>query len=150
MNKNGFSFIEMMVTLVILSIIMAIAIPAYQSYIASSQKESFKTAERSLIDASTTAMLECVNNRKSSFCKDKKFPQKEEEYTLLSLQELIENGYMDPIHDPVHRGKYCDSENSYGYVLKNKEAGSGGYTYYSCLKCNGYESKDCSNEVFNK
>lgn len=150
LNKHGFTLVELLAVVIILSIIMAIAIPAYQSYIATSQKESFKTAEKSLIEASTTAMLECVNHRKTSFCKNKKFPQNDDEYTLISMQELIENGYIDPIHDPVHRGKYCDSENSYGYVLKNKESGSGGYTYYSCLKCNGYESKECSNEVFNK
>lgn len=149
-SQKGFTLIEILAVVIILAIAIGIAVPAYNSYIYSSQQRLFETAEKSLIKSATAVMLECARNRGDKICKGKYFPEKENEYTILYLKELIENGDIDPIHNPKHRDKYCDEENSYAYVLKNTNVDGGDYTYHACLRCDGYESKACNNKVLNQ
>lgn len=149
-EEMGFTLIEMLAVFVILAILIGIAIPAYYTYFRSVEKEAYRSAEIDLTESATTAMLECVNDRGNEFCKGKRFPQNDDEYVKLTLKELIEASYMDPIHDPKNRRKYCDEENSYAYVIKNKESESGGYSYFACLKCDSYTSEDCDKEILNQ
>ncbi len=143
MNRKGFTLIEMLAVVILLAVLMGIAVPAYQKYIVSSRNSSYKTAEQSMVKAGTAAMLDCVNSMGSDMCLDKRMPQNEGDSTTITLKELIDNGYMNKIKDPKRRSEFCDAEKSYAYVKKNKLADGGGYTYYACLICDGYKSKDC-------
>ncbi len=149
-NKKGFTLVEMLSVMVILAVLIGLAVPAYYTYIRSAEKEAYRSAEKDLTDSATTAMLECVNDRGNEFCRDKKFPQNDNEYIKLTMKELIESSYMDPVHDPKNRKKYCDEENSYAYIVKNKESETGGYSYFACLKCSNYESTACNMDILNQ
>lgn len=142
-DKKGFTLVELLAVMVLLSILLAIAVPAYYSYIQKSQKGAYQSAEKSLTTAAMDAMLDCVNNRGKEFCKNKRLPESDNEYVKMTLEDLIKGAYMDSIHDPKDRSRYCSEQNSYAYVLKNPESGKGGYTYYACLVCGNYVSKDC-------
>lgn len=142
-NKKAFTLIELLAVLVILSILLGIAVPAYYSYVQKSQKGAYQAAEESLTTAAMDAMLDCVNNRGKSFCTNKRLPQSDNEYLKMTLGDLIKGSYMDPIHDPKNRSNYCNEQSSYAYVLKNPESAKGGYTYYACLVCGSYVSEEC-------
>lgn len=149
-KNHGFTLIEVLAVLELLSIVLGIGIPAYYSYISKTEKESYQTAEKSMIDSAMTAMLECVNDRENSFCKNKHLPENDYEYTKITLKELIEQAHMGRIHDPKKRNRYCDEENSYAYILKNPESDAGGYAYFACLICGNYHSTACDNEALNR
>lgn len=142
-DNNGFTLIELLTVIAILGVVMGIAVPAYYKYVASSKKKAYQTAEKSMIKSGTAAMLDCVNDRRSEFCKDKRLPETEDEVATMTLQELIDGAYMDKVRDPNQKKAFCDAENSYVYIKKNKESERGGYTYYACLKCSKYESAAC-------
>lgn len=143
MSQKGFTLIEMLAVVILLGILLGIAVPSYQKYISNSRQRSYKTAEQSLVNAATDAMLECVNHMSSEECVNKTMPQQEGDSTRITLRELIDLGYMNRIKDPKKTSQFCDSEKSYAYVKKNKLEDGGGYTYYACLVCSDYQSKDC-------
>jgi len=146
LNKKAFTLVELLAVMVLLSILLAIAVPAYYTYVQKSQKEAYRDAEDALKTSAMNAMLGCVNDRGKEFCKNKRLPQSDNEYVRMTLNDLIKGSYMDPIHDPKDRSKYCSEQNSYVYVLKNPESGKGGYTYYACLVCGDYVSEDCDRD----
>lgn len=145
-NKKAFTLIELLTVMVLLSILLGIAVPAYYIHIQRSQKGAYQSAEKALTTSAMDAMLDCVNNRGREFCKNKRLPQSDNEYIRITLGDLIKGTYMDPIHDPKDRSKYCSEQNSYAYILKNPEEEKGGYTYYTCLVCGNYVSEDCDRE----
>lgn len=145
-DKKAFTLIEMLAVMILFSILLAIAVPAYYAYIERSQKGAYQSAEKALTTSAMDAMLDCVNNRGKEFCKNKRLPQSDNEYVKMTLEQLIKGAYMDPIHDPKNRSKYCSEEDSYAYVLKNPESEKGGYTYHACLVCGSYVSENCDQE----
>ena len=145
-DKKAFTLIEMLAVMILFSIVLAIAGPAYYAYIERSQKGAYQSAEKALTTSAMDAMLDCVNNRGKEFCKNKRLPQSDNEYVKMTLEQLIKGAYMDPIHDPKNRSKYCSEEDSYAYVLKNPESEKGGYTYHACLVCGSYVSENCDQE----
>lgn len=145
-NKNAFTLIELLAVMVLLSILLGIAVPAYYSYVQRTQKGAYQSAEKALTTAAMDAMLDCVNNRGKDFCKNKRLPQSDNEYVKMTLGDLIKGTYMNPIHNPKDRSKYCNEQSSYVYVLKNPESEKGGYSYHACLVCGSYVSDECDRE----
>lgn len=143
MNRKGFTFIEMLAVVLLLGVLIGIAIPAYQNYIVTSRQRSYKTAEQSLIKSATDVLLECASHMSSEECANKEMPQQEGESTKVTLKEMIDSGYLKEIKDPKKSNQFCDTNKSYAYVKKNKLEDGGGYTYYACLVCSDYQSKDC-------
>ncbi len=142
-SNSGFTLIEMLAVVVILAVLISIAIPSYNRYILNTKSRAYETAEESMIKSINTIMVECVSDRTSTFCKDKKFPTEVDGVVKVPLKVLVEEDYMDRVKDPKHSNKYCDEEESYAYVKKEKNDKINGYTYHACLKCQDYASSEC-------
>lgn len=142
-NNRGFTLVEMLAVVVILAVLISIAIPSYNSYINHTRSKAYETAEETMIKSINTIMLECVTDRTSTFCKDKKFPSEVDGIVKIPLKVLIDEDYMERVKDPKHSNKYCDEEESYAYVKKEKNDKTNGYTYHACLKCYNYASTEC-------
>lgn len=142
-NDYGFTLVELLAVVVILAVLLAIAIPSYNGYISHTRSRAYSTAEESMVKAMNTVMLECVTDRTSTFCKDKKFPTEVDEVVKIPLEVLVSKGYIDKVKDPKRSSQFCDEKESYVYVKKEQNNKTNGYTYHACLKCHDYLSKEC-------
>ena len=155
-NKKGFTLIELLAVVVILSIILAIAVPAYRSYMSKSKDKAFKNAENALKTSASDALAHCITNPigdGKEYCKSHKPPDNQYEYDVSTGEELVKYNYIDPIADPYNPGKYCDMSKSYVYVSNKSDINDEDnfdLVYKVCLVCGNKKSEDCRDDILNK
>lgn len=121
-NKKGFTLTEILATIVILGVILAIAVPSYNALSKKFEKEYYDKLEGSVLAAA------------KSYWKDNsdKRPEEYLESGNISLGSLITNKYIDSVKE--YRDKF-DSQlsekykNGYALIIKDKD----GYDYAVCL-----------------
>lgn len=92
MNKKGFSLIELLAVIVILGIIMTVATIGVIKYLEQSRKQAYDTMEKSSYDAARNYLME----------------QSIITYPLtLKIEDLVEEGYLEALEDPVNKGRIC-------------------------------------------
>ena len=128
-NKKGFTLIELLAVIVILSVILALAIPAVAKYISSSKKGTYIANAQSYASAARNELF--LNN--SDFA----LPTSNGQATVISFKELLpaleSGGKKSPYGAP-----FVD-QFSYVVILNNGTAEKPVYSYYiAALDEKGY------------
>ena len=59
-DKKGFTLTELLAVIVLIGVILAIAVPSYQSYVTRTRKEVLKSYQANIIDAANQYAAECI------------------------------------------------------------------------------------------
>lgn len=121
-NKKGFTLTEILATIVILGVILAIAVPSYNALSKKFEKEYYDKLDKSVLAAAKSYWKDNPDRR----------PKEYLESGYISLESLITNKYIDSVKE--YRDKF-DSQLSekyktgYALIIKDKD----GYDYAVCL-----------------
>ena len=121
-NKKGFTLTEILATIVILGIILAIAVPSYNALSKKFEKEYYDKLDKSVLAAA------------KSYWKDNpdKRPKEYLESGNITLNDLITNKYIDSVKEYRDKNDFPLSEkykNGYALIIKDKDE----YDYAVCL-----------------
>ena len=129
MNKKGFTIIELLAVILIVSILLIIAVPTVMKYMKKGTESYYTSLESEL----KVAGADYVETYRSLL------PQNIGHVRVIALDELVTNKYIDPVTD--EKGNACTGQ------VTIKKIKTDSYEYYSCLKCGEYYSskdEDCS------
>ena len=116
-NKKGFTLTEILATIVILGVILAIAVPSYNSLSKKFEKEYYDKLDKSVLAAA------------KSYWKDN--PDKRPNELLMSdhikLDDLIKQKHIENVTE------YKDKKSLKGYIIIIN-VGNGKYDYKTCIK----------------
>ena len=121
-NKKGFTLTEILATIVILGVILAIAVPSYNALSKKFEKEYYDKLDKSVLAAA------------KSYWKDNpdKRPKEYLESGNITLSDLITNKYIDSVKEYRDKNDFLLSEkykNGYVLIIKDKDE----YDYAVCL-----------------
>lgn len=68
-DKKGFTLTELLAVIVLIGVILAIAVPSYQSYVTRTRKEVLESYKANIIDAANQYAVECFQENKLGECK---------------------------------------------------------------------------------
>ena len=68
-DKKGFTLTELLAVIVLIGVILAIAVPSYQSYVTRTRKEVLKSYQANIIDAANQYAAKCFQENKLRECK---------------------------------------------------------------------------------
>lgn len=68
-DKKGFTLTELLAVIVLIGVILAIAVPSYQSYVTRTRKEVLESYQANIIDAANQYAAECFQENKLGECK---------------------------------------------------------------------------------
>ena len=149
MKKNAFTLIELLGVIILLGILLAIGVGAYNRYLTVSKNKSFMILENSFLAAVKSAYASCATNMSDSdFCLNHTalegyFGKSDTIY----LSELVADSYIEKIKNPYGDTKQCDMNLSYVQVKNNTTTSNQGNNekidYTICLVCGNNKSKDC-------
>ena len=128
MNKKGFTLVELLATLSILSFITGIAVMAYTSIVESSKLRSFKTYEKTMYAETVATLTEATYDPS----KADMFPSNHEtkHFTLTDIG-------IEPFNNPRNKDDLCP--NSYVEVTRDDYIDSDvhvdAFQYKVCLIC---------------
>ncbi len=120
-NKRGFTLIEMIGAIIILSVISIIAYATYTSSLRGFRDDYYVEIVRTLEESGKEFFNDNRNYRPQTMLGGQK----------VSIETLKSNGYVDDITD--YNGDKCGRDS---YVLIVKE-GKDDYSYHTCLVCQG-------------
>ena len=121
-NRKGFTLVELLVSIVIISLLSGMGIIGYQSF--------FKTAENRYFDALESNILLAGNDYFEDHRSELPVGN---DYSEVSLASLIDAKYMEPITDT--NGNECREGSVFAYRENNK------LKYETCIvNCGGYSS----------
>lgn len=70
-DKKGFTLTELLAVIVLIGVILAIAVPSYQSYVTRTRKSVLESYQANIIDAANQYAAECFQNNELGECKNK-------------------------------------------------------------------------------
>lgn len=132
MNNKGFTLVEIIAAIAILSILSGTAVLAVTKYTNKAKKEAYKNYEANLKSAATNYL---TTHPEFAF----------DESLTLSAKTLIEEGLLESMTDPINKDSSCNT-NSYVTILgtyDNDNSYNLTYNYKVCLKCASYTSPAC-------
>ncbi len=132
MNNKGLSMIEMIGVIIIIGVIATIALPNVSTFLSKGELTTFLTYEKSMEDAATNGVLDCLGNN-SLKCD----PPAKGEIKVIKLQSLIDEGFIDPMTTPS--GGSCDANKSF---VRIENRGNLNYKFKVCLYCEGYTTDE--------
>lgn len=132
MNNKGLSMIELIGIIILIGIVATIAVPNVSKYIERSKITTFLTYEKSMEDAATNGVLDCIGNNAAK-CN----PPAKGEIKLVKLQDLVDGGFIDLMTSP--NGGTCDANKSF---VRIENRGNLNYRFKVCLYCDGYTTDD--------
>lgn len=123
---RGFTLVEVLGVIVILSILVAIVVPTVSEYMARSKDSYNKSLEKEFVLAG-----------KNYFSMNtKELPRRNSYSTFVTLGELESNGLITGNFVDADKGKCKDIS----YVRVKREYKTNEYKYYACLDCENYKS----------
>lgn len=123
---RGFTLVEVLGVIVILSILVAIVVPTVSEYIARSKDSYNKSLEKEFVLAG-----------KNYFSMNtKELPRRNSYSTFVTLGELESNGLITGNFVDADKGKCKDIS----YVRVKREYKTNEYKYFACLDCENYKS----------
>ena len=129
-DKKGFTLTELLAVIVLIGVILAIAVPSYQSYVTRTRKEVLKSYQANIIDAANQYAAECIvkntlveNFDQKNIWKDLNFKNK----------AAIEKDY-DAIEVYIEAG---ESKASDLYCIRIKSTKNNSIDYTTCLGNDG-------------
>lgn len=126
MNKKGFSVIELIATIVIISIVSLVATVTVSFFIKKATDQTYKNIEETMKTAAQNYML------------------KGNDFDTITAENLIKNGFMETPIDPKTKNS-CYTKKSYVKANKSKinQTTNDKYEYNVCLICGDYISDYC-------
>ena len=117
-NRNGFTLVELLAVIVILSVLMTIAIPRIIKMMTSSKVDAFKTEAESLLKTAQQEYAKDSLNGTliSAYCKDV-------ETVTLTSNNVKTLEYLDNQKDLKYRIEFDKDGNITKYILKNSTYG---------------------------
>ncbi len=129
-NKKGFTFIELLSAIVVLSVLMTVGVVAVTHFLESSREKYYKSQE----DLITLAGKQYFTDYRSEL------PKEVGAKSSVTLDTLYAKKYLDRVKD--YSGKICEATNDATvnrvYAIK---VASGKYQYYTVFKCGDYLTK---------
>ena len=134
-NRQGFTLIEIITTVIILGVIMTVAVIAVNRYIERAKDSTYNSYVNNIEVAAENHMIDCVSGKSDCDIPESGYSKK------IPLDSLIEAGYSEKLKDPNKEGAFCS-----GYVLvENQGASIPDLKYKGCLKCSNYETTEGCN-----
>lgn len=134
-DKKGFTLTELLAVIVLIGVILAIAVPSYQSYVTRTRKEVLKSYQANIIDAANQYAAECIvkntlveNFGKNNIWEDLNFKNKAD----------IEKDYND-IKVYIESGK---SKTSDLYCIRIESTKNNSIEYNTCLGNDGASTSE--------
>lgn len=134
-DKKGFTLTELLAVIVLIGVILAIAVPSYQSYVTRTRKEVLKSYQENIIDAANQYAAECIvkntlveNFDQKNIWKDLNFKNK----------AAIEKDY-DAIEVYIEAGK---SKASDLYCIRIQSTKNNSIDYNTCLGNDGASTSE--------
>ncbi len=129
-NKKGFTFIELLSAIVVLSVLMTVGVVAVTRFLESSREKYYKSQE----DLITLAGKQYFTDYRSEL------PKEVGAKSSVTLDTLYAKKYLDRVKD--YSGKICEATNdaTVNRVYAIKTA-TGKYQYYTVFKCGDYLTK---------
>ena len=133
-NRQGFTLIEIITTVIILGVIMTVAVIAVNRYIERAKDSTYNSYVNNIEVAAENHMIDCVSGKSDCDIPESGYSKR------LTVESLIEAGYSEKLKDPDKEGTFCT-----GYVLVTNEGASiPDLKYKGCLKCsNNKPQADC-------
>ena len=134
MNKNGFTIVELLAAIAILSLLMGIAAFSYTSIVNASKKRAFEAYESTMKAQAMQILVESITD-----------PTKSSKITAnnSSIKLKLSDLEMDPFVNPVNKDDLCPD--SYVLVTRNDVDSSGAHVdafeYEVCLICENSDYK---------
>ena len=123
MNKKGFTLVEVLVTIVIISLVSGIGVISYQTFFKTGEERYYNALESNLLLAGSDYFTDHRDQLPTG-----------NEVNYVSLSKLIDNKYIEPVKDSD--GNICTEGKVYAYRENNK------FKYETCIiNCGGYSSK---------
>lgn len=91
-DKKGFTLTELLAVIVLIGVILAIAVPSYQSYVTRTRKEVLESYKANIIDAANQYASECFQENRLGACIEEGDIWKEIKQNLKNAND-IENEY---------------------------------------------------------
>lgn len=91
-DKKGFTLTELLAVIVLIGVILAIAVPSYQSYVTRTRKEVLKSYQANIIDAANQYAAKCFQENRLGACIEEGDIWKEIKQNLKNAND-IENEY---------------------------------------------------------
>jgi len=117
MKKNGFTLVELLTVLVILSILMMITIVGFTSYINRANQTYYKDLEETTKEAAMDFFSDHRNY----------YPKQAGDKREINIQDLISNKYLEQVVD--------DKKLPCSGKVTVQKLGNNKYDYKVCLKC---------------
>ena len=132
MNKKGLTMIELIGVIIIIGVIATIAVPNVSKYIERGKLTTFISYEKTMEDAATDGVLDCIGNNAANGD-----PPEKGEIKDVKLKALIDGGFIENLKTP--EGGTCDIDKSF-VRIENK--GNLNYKFKVCLYCDGYTTDE--------
>lgn len=136
LNKNGFSLVELLITITILGILMAVAAGAVLKYLDNSRQQAMETIASTAYDGMINYMME--NNILLN-------PKGEEDSTgMVEIEDLYKENYIERPTDPYNDGGMCEGTVTVRNETTSSTTGLEDYRYEVHVECSGNHVLDVS------
>lgn len=115
-DKKGFTLTELLAVIVLIGVILAIAVPSYQSYVTRTRKEVLKSYQANIIDAANQYAAECIV--KNTLVE--KFDHDIWQYLNFKNKADIANDYAPSVY--IRSGKSSTSDLYYIEIKSSKNS----------------------------
>ncbi|MGN1000750.1 MAG: Tfp pilus assembly protein FimT/FimU [Bacilli bacterium] len=133
-NKKGFTLTELLATLIILGVIIAIAVPSYNNLSKRFEKEYYDKLEDSVLAAAKTYWKDNSDER----------PKEYLESNHIYLRDLVDNKYIDSVNEYKDKDSKISKNYTSGYALIIKDKDK--YDYAVCLNGSQEATSDSSDK----
>lgn len=137
-DKKGFTLTELLAVIVLIGVILAIAVPSYQSYVTRTRKEVLESYKANIIDAANQYAAECFQENRLGECTNEENIWKEIKQNLKNAND-IENEYEVTVRIDSGHSNVSDL---YSITLKMTKKGSNEETRVDTAVNNTSDSTD--------
>lgn len=148
LNNKGFTLVEVIAAVAILSILMGVAIGGVSSSQRKARQESYEAMETSTYSAAQNYIQKHSSviptttgfDEYTSASALNSFLSNSANYKQISVQTLVDEGLLPELKDPTSKTANCSGQ---VYITKVKGTGSklDTYSYLVDIRCHDYQSK---------
>ncbi|MBP5678749.1 MAG: prepilin-type N-terminal cleavage/methylation domain-containing protein [Bacilli bacterium] len=146
MNQKGFTMVEILATITILSILMVMAIAGYTSYADYARNRAYKV----LASSAATAAEEYVMDHPGAAVETKLKTEsstvqtyiiKETTAPGITFETLVNEGYLGNANDPSNKGSSCKGRVTIGLVKGEGKGALDQFIYVVDECCSGFKNR---------